>query len=253
MGGRRSGFRIRVAVVAAVVGVASGLIGALVASPAGATTVVHCPTDNLQTAIAAAPPGSTIAVSGTCTGQFTILKDLTLVGPATLDGIADSTMLRVDFGVTVTLDFLTIQHANATIDGGGIFNLGTLTLNASQVSNNTTRFGRGGGIFNLGTLTLNASQVSNNTAPEGSGGGIFSDNTVTLNSSSVSNNTTGGVGGGIANDGTATLTATIVTNNSASDGGGIFNENTVNLLASLVFLNHPNNCAGSNSVPGCIN
>jgi nitrous oxidase accessory protein NosD len=39
---------------------------------AGAATVVSCPTANLQTAINAAAPGTTLVVHGTCTGNFTI-------------------------------------------------------------------------------------------------------------------------------------------------------------------------------------
>ena len=54
------------------------------ASPAGIT--VHCATDNLQSAINAAAPGSTLQVDGTCAGNFYIDNDLTLSGPAVLDG-----------------------------------------------------------------------------------------------------------------------------------------------------------------------
>src|SRR6516225_8804241 len=56
-------------------------------APAGATpgVTVHCPAD-LQSAISGAAPGSTVVVDGTCTGTFVIFQDLTLTGPATLNG-----------------------------------------------------------------------------------------------------------------------------------------------------------------------
>src|SRR5580692_7446243 len=61
---------------------ASGVVPG--ASPAGIT--VHCPADSLQDAINSAASGSTLRVDGTCTGNFFINKNLTLSGPAILDG-----------------------------------------------------------------------------------------------------------------------------------------------------------------------
>lgn len=266
-------------------GVASlGLISA--APPAGAEpVVVNCPPDNLQTAINNASSGSTILVSGTCLGAFTITKNLTLVGPATLQGETGlrAPVLDVNGGVTATVSLLTIQHGFEfggirTEDGAG------LTVNASRISDNTSQLGGagilslgrsvtldgsrvvanravepeiaggGGGIFNAGgTLTLNASEVSLNSGPL-DGGGIFNDfGTATLRFSSVSKNS-GRDGGGIFNNkkGTMTLDRSRVSNNTAYQlGGGIFNEGTVNLLESVVLGNHPTNCAPLNSVPDC--
>ena len=54
------------------------------ASPAGIT--VQCPADNLQNAINSAAAGSRLLVDGTCRGNFYINKNLTLSGPAILDG-----------------------------------------------------------------------------------------------------------------------------------------------------------------------
>src|SRR3954468_1657232 len=60
----------------------------LAPSPATAATVVDCATQDLQQQINAAPSDSTLLVIGTCTGNFTISKNLTLKGnpTATLDG-----------------------------------------------------------------------------------------------------------------------------------------------------------------------
>jgi Right handed beta helix region len=110
----------------------------------------------------------------------------------------------------------------------GIYNSGgKLTLTRSTVSGNrvNTSSGNGGGIFNVGTMTLSNSIVSNNYTV-GFGGGI--DNGYgaesTITDSTVSNNTGGQGGGGISNyGGHLTLTSSTLSGNSARDGGGIHN------------------------------
>ncbi len=175
-------------------------IGGEVPASATPTTVVNCNTGgNLQNAINAAAPGSTLIVHGTCTGNFAISQNLTLQGSGTLSGTgyAGEPVLAITSG-TVSLDNLTIKNGDNTSGyfGGGIFNDGALTLTNSTISGNTAYFG--GGIFNDGTVTLTNSTVSGNTA-------------------SVN-------GGGIYNFGTTTLTNSTVSGNSASQGGGIYNE-----------------------------
>jgi hypothetical protein len=212
------------------------------ATPAG----VHCDAgDNLQAAISLAPPGATITVDGICHGNFTIFRDLTLVGPATLDGDNAGTVLLVGAG-TVTLNNLTIQHGagtnlGASVFGGGIDNNATLTVIGSTVSNNSAlgvtppQKGVGGGIVNTGTLTLNRSTVSNNTASD-LGGGIFNfgfagQATLTLNGSTVSNNTSstsscndGCGGGGISNGGNAPYQGVVTINQSTLSGNTVLGQ-----------------------------
>ena len=125
----------------------SGVVAAA-ATPAGIT--VHCPTDNLQNAINAAPPGSTLLVDGTCTGNFYIDNNVTLSGPATLDGGGVPTMYGTTLNVisgTVVLNNLVIQDGVGINGlGGGVWNSGQLTLNHSTVTHNTA-YGVGG-VFN---------------------------------------------------------------------------------------------------------
>src|SRR5438552_10055431 len=70
------------------------------------------------------------------------------------------------------------------LDGGGIYNLGTLALTDVTVSGNlSTR--DGGGIFNLGTLTLdNVSFIGNSSGRDG--GGIRNNGAMTLSNSTLS-------------------------------------------------------------------
>ena len=160
--------------------------------------------------------GSTISRSGT-SDDFRILY----VGP---DG-------------DLTLNETTISGGSTSARGGGILNLGVLTVNNSVISGNSARWG--GGISNDAfdyddsTLTLNNSTVSGNSAEMG-GGGIsnssskyYSTVTSTLNHSTVSSNFASFDGGGISNDGpysdsTLTLNSSTVSGNSAfGNGGGI--------------------------------
>jgi hypothetical protein len=243
---------------------AGGSIALSDAAPAGASLgiTVNCPADNLQDAIYAAPAGSTLLVSGTCTGNFYINKDLTLSGPATLDGGGGPNQFGSTLNVaagTVVLNNLVIQDG-VGIDniGGGIWNSSQLTLNHSAVTHNTA--GTGGGVFNEGQLTLNSSTVSNNTGSSGGSGGIFNcggdpgfesdglctgTTSLTLNNSSVSNNVGGFDGGGIDNDlqGALVLNSSSVSYNTASNGGtaGINNQGTATLNKSTI----SNNVAGS--------
>ena len=130
---------------------------------------VDCSTMNLQTAMNEASPGATLAISGICVGHFTIDgKALTLVrngNTATLDGGQTGTVLTITDGADVTLDQLTITHGATADAGGGIYNGGTLTLNAgSSVIGNSAEF-HGGGIYNFGILTgaVDGRDVRDNT------------------------------------------------------------------------------------------
>ncbi len=204
------------------------------------TTTVNCNAGgNLQTAISNAPPGSTLIVHGTCTGNFTIGENLTLQGSGTLRGNGSSGPVLTNTGGTVSVNNLTIKNGDNTSGnpgnyGGGILNYGTLTLTNSTVSGDTAYYGLGGGIYSgYGTtLTLTNSTVSGNTAYEG--GGILAEGTTTLINSTVSGNTAD-YGGGVANlPGAVTLTNSTVSGNTANEGGGIINGGTVTLTNSSI-------------------
>ena len=159
--------------------------------------------------------------------------------------------------------------------GGGIASgtigtgpLGTLVLNATAVTGNTTTGGGGGILNHAGTATLNASQVSGNTA--GNGGGIASGpgdpespitgSSLTLNGSRVDHNTAtagGGEGaaGGIANGGLAVIRGSSVDHNSAPGGigGGIGNHGTMTIAGSQITGNTaPSDSSGAPGIGGGI-
>jgi hypothetical protein len=164
-------------------------------------------------------------------------------GPVSIDGGSAVRPFKVEPGVTASLTGLTITHGRAPgffpfDSGGGIDNLGTLTLSNCTLSNNHADDG-GGGINNLGTLTLGNCTLLDNIAGD-AGGGIFNLGTLTLTDCTLSRNSATasgpglGIGGGISDLGTLTLTDCTLSGNSAVDGGGICNNGGTALLHNSI-------------------
>jgi hypothetical protein len=199
-----------------------------------------------------------------------ITEDLTINGPGifsiTVDGNHASRVFSVDGKVTAMISGLTISNGQISGNGGGIFNIGNLTLTNVVVSGCSSGLG-GGGIFNNGTMTITNCTLSDNHAIDNnaSGGGILSNGPLTITNSTLSNNSAvrgGGIynnngkgsltitnstlsgnsaigaGGGINNFGTANISFTTLSGNSASanGGGGVFVESTaiLNIKNSIV-------------------
>ena len=123
-------------------------------------------------------------VTGTITlttGQLSISKNLTITGPGadilTISGNNASRVFNIGSGVTVTISGLTIANGNDTT-GGGIRNLGTLTVNNCTVSSNDA-VGNGGGIANHSHLTAINCSLSANSAGA-SGGGVYTHRNLSL-------------------------------------------------------------------------
>ncbi len=171
----------------------------------------------------------------------------TITGPAagvTVSGNNASRVFQVDSGVTATISGLTISGGNAVGgNGGGLQNLGTVTVSActftsnsvSAVSISGTVFGGlGGGLYNNvgATATVSACSFTGNFATpvsisgtliNGVGGGLFNFGTATVSGSTFTSNSASNFGGGLNNAGTATVSACSFTSNSAPDGGGLAN------------------------------
>jgi len=124
---------------------------------------------SLRQALSDAVSGDIVTFNGGMTvnlnSQLIITKNLTVDGDLNNDGVADVTLsgqyktqvMRINSGVTATLDGLVITQglvagngANAGVDGtaamgGGLFNAGNLTLNNVTVTANAASGGGGGG------------------------------------------------------------------------------------------------------------
>jgi hypothetical protein len=152
-------------------------------------------------------------------------------GNLVINGNATSRVFT-NFGLNVTIFGFTITNG-FVIDGnggGGIRNVGRLTLSDSIVSNSFAPYignaPQGGGIINTPglTLTVAGSTIKGNRTGElGEGGGIYiSSGQLTVMNSTISDNSAGlanalsGTGGGIFYDGgTVTVTNSVISGNSA--------------------------------------
>lgn len=136
--------------------------------------------------------------------------------------------------------------------GGGIFNAGVLAMSMSVVDANhvTDNYSDGGGIANIGTVTLDHGSITNNTAnnseSSGTGGGIYNINygetvsLMTITNSTIANNTAQVEAGGIDNLGSMVMVNSTVTGNTATRGGGIYQNSglTLNLANVTIAGNH---------------
>ena len=178
---------------------------------------------NLQPVIDAADPGDTIAVKYVCVGNFTIAKDLKLVGRSTHD--VPRPVLNANGAGRVLTVSGNVRLANLVITGGHVTDV------SYPLENN------GGGILNDGTLLLHNTVVRGNRAND-HGGGIYNSatGTLTLNGVSWVHGNTSGHGGGIANFGTATMDGSSSVNGNEvrhyyhyQFAGGIYNEGALTM------------------------
>ena len=180
--------------------------------------------------------GPVVTVEG---GYAVTIKDLTIENGDNTTTLTGGGIYNSDSG-GLTLDSVVVKNNQVALGGGGggIYTSTKLTVDQSQVLNNSTPinlgYAVGGGIFNAGaSVTLSDSQVSGNTAQYT--GGIFdqSSGTLTMTDSLVSGNYARASGGGIQIQpgGQLTLASSIVSENNCagSSGGGIYNQGRANI------------------------
>jgi hypothetical protein len=185
-------------------------------------------------------------------GALKIVASMNIIGAGSSTTIIDANGsftndrgFRV-LGITANIEGITIRNGAVSKGGGffpdgggGIDNVGTLTLTNTTVRENSAVFG--GGITNFGTLALINSTISGNSAR---GQGVFShsggiDNgkgVLILINTTVSNNHATSIAGGISNGVTLTMINSTVSGNTADfNGGGIHNSvATVNAFNSTI-------------------
>ena len=154
-------------------------------------------------------------------------------------------ILEVGSGGTLAVNDIGIRHGKSA-GGGGINNLGNLSLLNVILSNNYVDF-EGGAVRNLGTLTATNTTFSDNSS--GSyGGGIHTStnsNLNVINSTFLNNSAT--YGAGISNEGAATFNvdASEFSGNIAWYGGGIHNESIHAItISNTVFSSNQANFFG---------
>ena len=152
----------------------------------------------------------------------------------------------IDNGASLVLKNITITDAKA-VQGGAIYNTGTLNITNSTLNNNKAEYG--GSIFNNGgTLTITQSTLNNNNATD-RGGAIYNDysGTLTITNSTLNNNNATNRGGAIADYGTLTITQSTLNNNNAELYGGAIYNNGGTLTITQSTLNN-NNATNGGSI-----
>jgi CSLREA domain-containing protein len=183
---------------------------------------------SLRDAIAMAADSDTITFSGNYTiylsSTLTINKRLTVDASGRIikvsgdtggDGSSNVRVFSIGSSGVVTLTFLNIVSGTATLDGGGIYNVGTLTVQNSTLAGNSAARD-GGGVYNNGTLNVINSTFTGNHATEFGGGMIGrSGSTVTVLNSTFAGNNAKDQGGGVFLYGGGTINNSIIANNSS--------------------------------------
>lgn len=179
--------------------------------------------------------GTVYACPGRYVGNFEVGNGA-LIGagqgadPATstiLDANGSGHVVFIKPTIITALHGLRITGGNLPdVGGGGIANVGSLTVTACTIDQNRADLG-GGGIAHVGTkLTLNACTVSHNTSSLGTGGGIYA-----------------------ATGSLMVVTGTAITGNTAAAGGGIYSADKKDM--DDVTLNGAT--VSDNSAPECVN
>jgi len=204
-------------------------------------TSISTPCLTITYAIGQASDGNAIQIAaGTYWERITVDKSLTFTGSGMtttiLDGSSGGSVVAISSGKTVTINALTIKHGTTTGYGGGINNLGTLTLSHVKVTNNTANFGAG--IYSSGNLNVTDSIISLNNATvniNSEGGGLALDGTnytVTLNRVTINGNTATDFSGGIHDQINNTVSGSLTLANVTISG------NTAKYNAALNTTNH---------------
>jgi CSLREA domain-containing protein len=226
---------LREAVIAANSDLASGASPGECGAGSGAD-VIEVPAGTYTLAIAGA------AEDAAATGDLDLLGEVEIAGADTattiIDGADLDRIFQVHVSVAAEIHDLTIRNGRAAspspVRGGGIQNLGTLSLERSVVSENLASFGgsspagSGGGIHNApgASLAIEDSTVSDNDA-ENAGGGILNEGALIVSRSTLSGNATFRLtalgGGGIYH-----LSGCAEVSNSTLSGNNAFGPNNAN-------------------------
>ncbi len=178
-------------------------------------------------------------------GELVIGSNLTIIGlgasSLTISGNNANTVFQIGFqslfsssAPTVSISGLTIADAQASgPDGGGIENLGTLTVANCIFAKNTASGGGGGGIANEVNSTLSVSDCTFAGNSAFVGGGIANSGNAGVTNCTFTGNSAGQAGGAVLNSSalqttkqiaTATVANCTFAGNSAGTGGAIDND-----------------------------
>ena len=197
-------------------------------------TRVGSPFCTLQAAVNAADIGDSIRLlPGVYSESVSINQSITIHGGGSdvtiIDGTNTSTVITIATEKSVYISDMAIANGSSVSQGGGIVNMGILTIENCDINNNkargvntltsndgTARSAKGGGIYNEGRITINDCVIRNNRAI-GSKGGFVGCNQKTFFGSPP----TTALGGAIYNIGFVALNNCTIRSNSATGGRGV--------------------------------
>jgi hypothetical protein len=227
------------------------------------------PCATVSQAVSVASSGDTIDVFSAASGGTVYdnvvvpgsLSDLTIQALAPgaqtiIDGNSAGPVFTIDSGASVTITGLTIQHGVASsangLNGGGIQNLGTLTLTADTITDNSAGYG-GGGVSTWGTsLTIDNSEITGNTANslgadsgQGGGGVLEGSGALAASGDTISGNTAVWGGGAYFRAGPASLDDDTISGNTAGSGGGFYQHSAATDMVHVTVANNTANQGGA--------
>jgi predicted outer membrane repeat protein len=201
-------------------------------------------------------------LSGTITltsGELIVSNGVSIVGPGqdslSVSGNGYRRVFVIGSGVTASLSGMTISGGSAQF-GGGIYNNGTLAIDASTLSGNSISIGipgmpgeaivSGGAIYNAGSLSIVNSTLSGNSIAgfdqflRSIGGAIYSAGSLSIVNSTLSGNSVAGgfsEGGAIYIDGSLSIVNSTLSDNSADSrsmfgsahGGAIYSDGALSI------------------------
>ena len=223
---------------------ASTATGGGIEVTAGSLALFQCVVANNSTSAVGSIGGGIMAAAGTRLSVIdSVVRNNSSVGLG--GGIGTPTS---GAGAELTLARSTLSN-NSSGGGGGVFVSATssCTIVSTHFTGNSA-VSAGGGIYNLGSVSIQGGSVNLNqvTGANAEGGGISSSNTLLLTDTTVSGNAvtgSSGIGGGLDNSGTATITRCTFSGNSATGrsgasppggGGGINNSGPLTLTNSTI-------------------
>ncbi|MBN2023417.1 MAG: tandem-95 repeat protein [Pirellulales bacterium] len=197
--------------------------------------------------------------------QLEILDDVRIEGPGAellaIDANAQSRAFFVGAGLEASLSDLTVTGGRVVDSdggddvaflGGGVFNLGALTLSGLSVSGNSAN--AGGGIYSgQGSLTVVHSTLSGNSCQLGGGGLLADDGAAIVSDSTFSGNSANSGGAVLVRGGNAELHQCVIVGNSAvQSGGAIFvqGDSALSVANSTIVGNSANSGGGLHAAGG---
>jgi Secretion system C-terminal sorting domain len=192
--------------------------------------------------------------------------DVTIVQAHASQNSASDRVFRINYGITVLIDGITIRHGKKTDSGAGIMSQANLTITNCSITNNNIvtsgiRYGAGIACYS-GNLSITNSTISNNYITSSYydgeynlGSAIFAQGDVDIINCTITNNSVSGAfntqGAISINSDHLNITNSTVANNGC--GGIRLNQNSILTISNTILSNNASSDYFMNTNNGTIN